>query len=150
MTSHEKDLLIIMFGMLFFISFGGITASQTIDTPILLVLSSSIISFGGKMVVFVFLGLGSMVYEIRNVSHDMRKTTSFNKGKTSISPEAIGSSIGIVILGIILGLPAYIWGSDAAILDNAYIFINGGFGFSLIVGMMFTGAVIARLQIYKK
>lgn len=148
MTNHERDLLISISSMLLLMSIGVFMAATTLDDSMIFVLLSAIKSLGSRILIFLLLGVGSVAYEVTTVSCYLRTDTSTNKNKASFSPEAIGGGIGILILGIILGFPVYIWGNDEAILGRAYLLVVGGFGFSLAFGMMFLGAIITRLRMH--
>jgi hypothetical protein len=104
MTTHEKDLLVILSGMLLLMGIGVLIAAQTLGTSLLFVLYSAIKSLGGKIVIFVLLGLGLMVYEITTMS-DRKNNRNVNKLNESITPGVLGGSIGLVIVGLFLSLP---------------------------------------------
>ena len=150
MSEHEQDLLIYGLSILLVIFLGTFLGSQLLDASLLVVLFSALKSAGWRLAFFGLLGLLGLNYELTTISRNLQIIEAKygkNSGKSPLDHRAaIGSSIGVVLLGLLLTICAYSLGNKESVLKLSYILIVGGIGFLLLIVMMFVGAVIARIR----
>ena len=148
MSEHEKDLLIAGFSILLLILWGAFLGSLIVEISVIGVLLSVLEVTGWRFILFGFLGLFGLYYELTIIDNNLRIIEATNgMEKTPFAHRAaIGGSLGIIILGLVLSLLAYLLGSEDSVLNLSYYMITIGTGILLLIILMLVGAVFARMR----
>jgi hypothetical protein len=141
-------LLIAGFSILLLILWGAFLGSLMVEISVIGVLFSVLEVTGWRFILFGFLGLFGLYYELAIIDDNLRIIETANgTEKTPFAHRAaIGGSLGIVILGLVLSLLAFLLRSEDSVLNLAYYMISIGTGFLLFIILMLGGAVFARVR----
>lgn len=140
-AEHEKDILILLAFMLLIPLAGIFVVSFIMGVPPLKLLLSLLTT--NVWILFGLLGLGGFYFELSTLSKGIKLIEDGKEEWPVDHKRIVGVGLGLLIGALLLVLGTA-GGTEKGLLESLYLTTVAGLGFSIVLFMMYLGAVVAR------